>query len=830
MGSAVTGSAPPDTGTAAPAEEESAAPAGVQAHARRAAAPDGVAIVMPAYREEQNLAATVADFLRVPESIGVPHCVVVVNDGSPDGTGEVAERLAAENPGRVLVVHHAVNRGYGAAVSTGIATALEQVGHRWLFLTDSDGQFKAAQLPSFLAEAHRERADAVVGYRPRRADPWFRRVNAFLWTAASRLLLRVGVRDVDCSYKLIDRRSLDGIILKGEAATVSPELVAKLRLQDTRIIERPVDHFPRQHGEQTGAKLSVIIRSLAGLLALALEIAAQGRPGRVTRRLFHPKDAVLAVTTIAAAGTSIASYAYFLHRHATLAYPDAVSHLLIARRVVDASTPGVAQLGAVWLPLPHLLSLPFVWVSSWYYSGFAGSIISMAAYLLTVRYAYLIAAGITGQRIGGLVAAVCFGTNPNVLYLQSTPMTELLLIACIAATTYYLMRWCQTGRYMHLAATAAWALLATLTRYEGWVLFGAVMVIVAYVAWRRPAATQISGPALAPGGAAWRRLRWRLRAMRPRVQAVEANAIFYGCLAVSGIAGWVLWNAVIFHDPLYFQTGQFAKPSLWVSHSERAIGHWGVSAMTYLYAMADNAGFAALALGAVGFGWYLVRTRLRTESVAPLALTAFLPFFVYALYSGQRPLHVTQISGQLYNVRFGLLMTLPTAIFAGYLVTAIPDGAQAWLRRTASAALVVAVAGCSVLVLHGGIDTLTEPLDFRASAAEHANAAAADWLRAHYNGGKMLMESFGNETITFSSRIPVGQIIYEGSFRQWQPDLADPAGHGIRWIYMRRTPGSRDDVYRRLHGKALLNSYRVVYEDPGRLIYTRRSGADPSIH
>ena len=786
---------------------------------------------MPAYREEQNLATTVADFLRVPESIGIPHCVVVVNDGSPDRTGEVAERLAAENPGRVLVVHHAVNRGYGAAVSTGIATALERVGHRWLFLTDSDGQFKAAQLPSFLAEAHRERADAVVGYRPRRADPWFRRVNAFLWTAASRLLLRVGIRDVDCSYKLIDRRSLDGIILKGEAATVSPELIAKLRLADTRIIERPVDHFPRQHGEQTGAKLSVIIRSLAGLLALSLAIAAQGRPGRVIRRLLHPKDAVLAVTTIAAAGASVASYAYFLHRHATLAYPDAVSHLLIARRVVDASTPGVAQLGAVWLPLPHLLSLPFVWVSSWYYSGFAGSIISMGAYLLTVRYAYLIAAGVTGNRIGGLVAAVCFGTNPNVLYLQSTPMTELLLIACIAATTYYLMRWCQTGRYMHLAATAAWAMLATLTRYEGWVLFGAVMVIVAYVAWRRTAAVQIPDPALAaPGGAAWRRLRRRLRAIRPRVQAVEANAIFYGCLGVSGIAGWVLWNAVIFHDPLYFQTGQFAKPSLWVSHSERAIGHWGVSAMTYLYAMADNAGFAALALGAVGFGWYLVRTRLRTESIAPLALTAFLPFFVYALYSGQRPLHVVQITGELYNVRFGLLMTLPTAIFAGYLVTAIPDGAQAWLRRTASAALVLAVAGCSVLVLHGGIDTLTEPLDFRASAAEHANAAAADWLRAHYNGGKVLMESFGNETVTFSSRIPVGQIIYEGSFRQWQPDLADPAGHGIRWIYMRRTPGSRDDVYRRLHGSALLNSYRVVYEDPGRLIYTRRSGADRSIH
>jgi hypothetical protein len=241
--------------------------------------------------------------------------------------------------------------------------------------------------------------------------------------------------------------------------------------------------------------------------------------------------------------------------------------------------------------------------------------------------------------------------------------------------------------------------------------------------------------------------------------------------------------------------------------------------------VADNAGYVALALGAAGFAYYLVRTRLRAESIAPLALTGFFPFFVYALYSGQRPLHVMQINGVLYNVRFGLLMTLPTAIFFGFLVTAIQPHARTWLRRVVAAALVLAAVESSALVLRGGIDTLTEAVDFRASTAEQANAAAAQWLRRHYDGGKVLMESFGNETVTFSSRIPVGQIIYEGSFRQWQPALAYPAGHGISWIYMRRTPGSQDDVYRRLHDTVLLNSYRLVYEDRARLIYERRGPA-----
>ena len=782
--------------------------------------PEGVAIIMPAYREERNLIPTVADFLNVPESMGIPHCVIVVNDGSPDRTAEVAEWLAAQYQGRVLVVHHEVNRGYGAAVATGIQTALERVDFRWLFLTDSDGQFEAAQLPTFLADAQRERADAVVGYRPSRADPWYRRANAFLWTMASRVLLRVGIRDVDCAYKLIDRSCLQDVVLTGEAATISPEIIAKLRLRNARIIERPVEHYPRQHGEQTGAKLSVVLRSLLGLLALSAQVASQRGLGRLLYRLVRPQDGVLAVTTLAAMGASIASYLYFLHRGVTLAYPDAISHLLIARRVLDSPTSGAAQLGAVWLPLPHLLSLPLIWVNAWYYSGFAGSLISMIAYVLTVRYAYLIAKNLTGTRAAGVVAAAAFGVNPNVLYLQSTPMTEMLLIACIAAAVYYLMRWCQTGRYIHLAATATAAMLASLTRYEGWVLCVAIAGIVTYVAWRRSRHDD-GGELVTPG---------RRQGVWPRLRAVEGNVIFYSSLGLSGIAGWVLWNAVIFHDPLYFQTGPFAKPSLWVSHSEKAIGHWGVSALTYLYAMADNAGALALALAAAGFTYYLARTRLRVDAVGALALISFVPFYVYALYSGQRPLHVTQITGSLYNVRFGLLMVLPTAVFMGFLVTAVASNRRAWLRIGGCTALTAAALACAGLVLHGGIDTLKEAVVFRAAPAEQSNARAAGWLRSHYDGGKILMESFGNETVTFASRIPLGQVVYEGSFRQWGPDLADPGGHGIRWIYMRRTPGSQDQVFRRLHGSPQLASYRLVYQDTDRLIYERGGLAQPFIY
>ncbi len=256
------------------------------------AASGGVTVVMPAYREEANLAGTVEDMLATLDGIGEEHVVVVVDDGSSDRTGEIADDLAARYPGRVQVVHHEVNKGYGAAVRTGIATALEHTGSGWLFLTDSDGQFRGEQLPGFLAEARAQRADAVIGFRPHRADPTMRKVNAWLWTQASRLLLGVGARDVDCAYKLISRRMLDGVPLHGDAALISPEIMMRIRGRGARILQRPVNHYPRLHGEQTGANLSVILASLAGLLGLWRE-RMRSRPPRPARsarpgRAVHP--------------------------------------------------------------------------------------------------------------------------------------------------------------------------------------------------------------------------------------------------------------------------------------------------------------------------------------------------------------------------------------------------------------------------------------------------------------------------------------------------------------------------------------------------------------
>lgn len=745
----------------------------------------GVTVVMPAFREEANLASTVEDMLGALDTMGEQHVVVIVNDGSDDRTGEVAEALAAQYPGRVHVVHHEVNKGYGAAVRTGIATALEETDAPWLFLTDSDGQFRGAELPWFVSEARTERADAVIGFRPRRADPIMRKVNAWLWTKASRLLLGVGARDVDCAYKLVDRRFLDGVQLHGDAALISPELLMNIRARGARILQRPVQHYPRLHGEQTGAKLSVIIASLLGLVGLWVVRMRNSLPGRVVRSVTHPRDVVCTALTAAAAVASVGAYLVFSAQHVLFAYPETARGLLIARRLAEGASPGPA-LGSVWLPFWHVLVAATAWNDTWYYSGLGGSVLSMVAYVLVTRYLYLTVLALTGNRAAGAVAALVFAANPDVLYLQSTPTDGLLFMACAAAVVYHLTLWCRSDSYPQLTATAIAALLASLTSYLGWALIAATAIVIWHAAWRREAE------------------------LRPyaRLRQAESHLVFYGLPALTGVAGWLVWNAVQAGNPLHFLDGAIAG-GFQAPATHGAGGGLAVAAR----AIVDGVGMPVVVVAIIGLCYYLATTRLRPETVAPLAVLVFLPCTAYAAHLGASP-GVAAAS---------VAVTLPAALFTGYAAVAAQRAvAIQWhqSRRTVGYALlgsiVAAVLGLTAVA---GSSMLREAKAASGSAAATADARAAAWLGAHYSDGLVLIQSAGNEPVIFDSRIPLGRIVDEDSSGRWQQALVNPAAQDIRWIYARRLPGSPDVVWLALHARSGLTRYTVVYADPDRVIY-----------
>ncbi|WP_433260599.1 glycosyltransferase family 39 protein [Actinosynnema sp. CS-041913] len=742
------------------------------------AATEGVTVVLSWVPGQSDLVSIVDDHLAALDRAAERHRVVLVVDGDSEaGAGALVDLY----PDRLEVVRREECQG-GAPVHTGLRAAAAHPDHRRVFLTD--GRFAAAQLPDLLAVARRERADVVVGYRRDRVGSVAGGVRDWLRTAVCLLLLGTGRRCLDSAHLLVDRRALVAVELTGPPAAAPAELIAKLRTQGARILHRPVHHMPGRDHKPTGSTATV-----TSLLGVWADLLRAGPVGRAARRLLPPRDPVLGVVLLVAAVLSIGACVVVAAHQTTLAYPDAVSHLMISRRVLDASTRGAAQFGGVWLPLPHGLNLPLVARESWYHSGVAACVVSMCAYVATAGWLYRIGVDLTGRRVGGVTAALVFCANPNVLYLQSTPMTEALLFACLAATTWHLLRWCRHGDYRHLAATAVAVLAATLVRYEGWVFLVAVAAVVGLHSWRRA---------------------------RPKPWVrVRAELVFFGCLAVSGVVGWAVWNAAIFGDPLNFLRGEFAKPALWVSAGERAVGDWGVSSRTYLYAMNHDLGPLILLLATAGLVCYVWRTRLRAEAPAPLPLLVFLPFFVCALHSGQRPLHVPEIGGDLYNVRFALVMVLPAAVFTAYLVVLIR---WAWVRLLPA---FLVLSACGLLSL-SGTATLEEARAFRTKPAERANAVAAAWLREHYDHGRVLMQSWSNETVGFDSRVPTDQVVDEGSFRQWEPALADPAGHGIRWIHLRRTPGAEDRVWRSLHDNPLMHrDYRSIYADDHHVFYRR---------
>lgn len=224
-----------------------------------------LSVVFPAYNEESNIVRAVRAALDELDVRGIDGEVIVVDDGSVDRTAAHVADVARED-GRVRGVSHGDNLGYGAAVMRGVRES--RCEH--ILLTDADLQFDVRELERL--EAHAADYDIIVGYRHRRADPLHRRVNAWAWNAMINRMFRIGVRDVDCAFKVFHRRVFEHIGVESGGAFVSSEILARARAAGFRVKEVPVSHFPRRAGVQTGARPRVIGRAWVELGALYTDL------------------------------------------------------------------------------------------------------------------------------------------------------------------------------------------------------------------------------------------------------------------------------------------------------------------------------------------------------------------------------------------------------------------------------------------------------------------------------------------------------------------------------------------------------------------------------
>ncbi len=214
-----------------------------------------ISVFAPCWNEAENMPAFVEQAASVLPTIAKQFEVIIVNDGSSDTTTKLVTHLQEVYP-FLRLVSHETNKGYGASLRTGIKAARFD----WIFWTDGDLQFHLDSLRAFVS--HTAHHTAVIGYRRHRADTFIRKLNGELYTQLINALFHIGVRDIDCAFKLIPTHPLQELDITSSGAFTSAEILIRLHRAKIRFVQLPVTHYKRKFGTPTGGSMQVIFKGL----------------------------------------------------------------------------------------------------------------------------------------------------------------------------------------------------------------------------------------------------------------------------------------------------------------------------------------------------------------------------------------------------------------------------------------------------------------------------------------------------------------------------------------------------------------------------------------
>jgi hypothetical protein len=430
---------------------------------------------------------------------------------------------------------------------------------------------------------------------------------------------------------------------------------------------------------------------------------------------------------------SAAAVTFVFSQGLTLALGDAEAHLNIARRVLDNREPRYRELGTVWLPFPHVAMLPGAqWDWGWW-SGLAGVGPSMAAFLAGGVLFYGALRDGLESRWAGVCGLAVVALNPNVLFLQATPMTEPFQFLSLSGVMYHLVRYRRHATGRRVVWLAACASVGVLTRYEAWALLPVLVALV----W------------LAGGGQ-----RWRHAAL---LAALLSLAPLY----------WLAHNYWIWGDALEFYRGPYSAQAIYQRQLAEGMtrypadGSWTEAARYFGAALRWTSGrwilVAGLAGAAVavwqGRGWLLA-----VAVVPPV-------FYLYSLHASGTPVFVPDLwPHSYYNIRYSLAALPLLAAGAAALIPLVPGRV-----RGVAAVLLVAVLTLPRLA-HRHVDQVICVREALVNSASRRawTAQAAEFLRGHYRRGDGIFFSFGDLTGAFrTARIPLRESLHEGNELEW---------------------------------------------------------------
>jgi hypothetical protein len=486
---------------------------------------------------------------------------------------------------------------------------------------------------------------------------------------------------------------------------------------------------------------------------------------------------------------SVFSFLFYNRHGYVLLYGDAVAHINIARRVFDSKTPGLLQLGTVWLPLPHLLIMPFIVSKRMWQTGTGGSIPSMAAFVLGVLGIFRLVRAVCRRRgetdsiatIGAWAAAIIYASNPNLIYMQATAMGESLYLALFIWALVYFAEF-RRGNGNALTKCGLCLAAACLTRYDGWFLTGVVVTGVAGSLFQPRKDSEYGMYGLT---------------VRPSRRAI----VRFTLLVAAAPVFWLAYNAAIYRNPLEFANGPYsakaieqatatvnpAKGNLW------AAGSYFVKAAELNVAEAGWQGRLWLALALAGslVAWFEKRGRVA------LLLWVPLPFYALSVAYGSVPIFVPNWwPFSHYNVRYGLQLLPAFSVFVPFAISFLVQSVAkmplvevSWRRWAGTATMLGALLFAT---LSDAAIWRAGPICYREAAVNMRGLVAMDrelagWIKSLPENSTLLMYLGQHSGALEQAGTPLKRVIYEGNHRVWKrpsdPEglweraLADPAAY-----------------------------------------------------
>jgi hypothetical protein len=457
---------------------------------------------------------------------------------------------------------------------------------------------------------------------------------------------------------------------------------------------------------------------------------------------------------------------WFFRNGYILYYGDAQSHLNISRSMVDSRTPGYNQLGNVWLPMLHVICLPLIGNDWLWHTGLAGTIPVAMCLVITGTFFYLAARDAYGSAAAAAVVLSCFVLNPNVLYLGSIPMTEVVFLAGLAVLLFALLRFRATQRlsFVALALLASWWMC--LTRYDGWFLIPFTAIWLALFAEKR---------------------RWVL-------------FLLFGALASLAPLYWIAHNWWETGNALDFFNGPYSAKAIQGSRGYPGYHDWKLAILYYLGAGYLCAGVTLLLLGATG-----MVCAARKKAFAPLLFLMLAPvFYIWSMHSSSTPIFVPPLwPYTYYNSRYGIALVALAAFAVGAIVSVLP-------QRHRKLAFVLPLLSIAPWLVHPSKENWIcwKESQVNSQSRRAWTAAAADFFHSHYQAGQGILTASGTGDpagIFCRAGIPLREAIYLTNDAAWwantvRPDLL----HQALWA----AGQSGDPVTKALDGTGR-SSYRV---------------------